>query len=233
MTLCSLAVDVALLWLARMCDLDPGSVLITFASSHVAVVYLTRTFSNSVETLLVALLLYLVIRSIKAQFVLNDKFLIDSGNRSSNGTASVISAADNEFKINKRPESPEGSAATSSLSASIKRIRLFDIYRFDYKGGVIGLVMAVGVFNRPTFLIFAFVPLVYWLLYGLEKCHTWSQIVVYAVKRLLAVAKVFVPVAAFFVLFDTVYFYKYVGIFFCVDFFPNQTGKKTDRNHLK
>jgi phosphatidylinositol glycan class Z len=202
MTICSVVVDIALFNLADLCDLDNSSVLITFASSYIALVYLTRTFSNSIETILFATLVYLVIKSIKSQYVLNDKFLVESSN-SHGGARSVISAANNEFKINKSNDSDH-----SSLSSSIKRIRLFDIYRYNYLGSLIGFVIAVGVFNRPTFIIYSFVPVVYWTLYGLDNCHTYYQMFGYMARRLVTISKSFVPTAAFFVAFDTAYFYK-------------------------
>ena len=204
MTLCSLIIDIVLFNLANLCDLDTSSVLLTFASSYIAIVYLTRTFSNSIETLLFALLIYLIIKSIKSQYVLNDKFLVESSSKVKN----VVSSAGNEFKITK--SSDNDYATTSSLSSSIKRIRLFDIYKFAYLGEWIGVILAIGVFNRPTFLIFAFVPLAFWTLYGLENCNTFYQVMHYAAKRLLAVSKWFMTFALAFIMFDTVYFYKLV-----------------------
>ena len=83
MTFCSLVVDMSMYLICDLCELDKASVLITVASSYVTLVYLTRTFSNSIETVLFALLIFFVLKSIKRQRVLNDKFLLASNDSTS------------------------------------------------------------------------------------------------------------------------------------------------------
>lgn len=65
MTICSLLVDLCVFKLANKLFADrTSSSLIMLASSHLSLVFLTRTFSNSIETFLFAVLNYLVVRSL-------------------------------------------------------------------------------------------------------------------------------------------------------------------------
>lgn len=73
MALISIVIDICLLKTGLLFDLDQSSILKTFASSYLAIVYLTRTFSNSIETLLFAIFNYFVIKSLKFQ-KLKDKY---------------------------------------------------------------------------------------------------------------------------------------------------------------
>jgi len=66
MALVSIGVDIFLFKIATLCRFDRVSVITVFASSFVPIVFLPRTFSNSIETLLFTILNYLVIKSIKS-----------------------------------------------------------------------------------------------------------------------------------------------------------------------
>lgn len=77
MTLFSLLVDLCLLKLADLLGVNKSSSLLTLASSYLSFVFLTRTFSNSIETLLFAILNYFIVRSLKSRnFDPNDGKLI-------------------------------------------------------------------------------------------------------------------------------------------------------------
>lgn len=206
MTLFSLAIDICLFKLAKLCDLDQSSVIMAFASSYLTIVYLTRTFSNSIETILFATLTYLVIKSLKAQYILNDKFLIESSPTSRNKPAdsNILSSSTNEFKINRKLPQKE----SQSPSSTIKRLRYFDIFKYDCLGNLIGLILCIGIFNRPTFLIYAFVPISYWILYGLETCNNFRQVISFGLKRTISLSKLFVPTAIALILIDTIYYYE-------------------------
>ena len=63
--LCSLSVDIFVLHTARLCHFETAaewSAMLAVASSYVTLVYLTHTFSNSIETFLFAALVYLVVK---------------------------------------------------------------------------------------------------------------------------------------------------------------------------
>lgn len=240
MTFYSLIIDLFLFQTAKICDLDKSSILITFASSYITNVYLTRTFSNSIEIILFSILIFLVLKSIKSQHILNDKFLIE--NKSSNNkVTNVISSMSNEFKINNSVLKNE---ASSSGSSTIKRLKYFDIYKYNYLGEFIGLVLCIGVFNRPTFVIYSFIPILYWLLHGLENANSLRQFFSFILSRALSLSKLFVPFAFILVLFDTIYFYKlnsieelvhyvknYKFIFTPYNFFVYNSNSKNLKEH--
>jgi phosphatidylinositol glycan class Z len=223
MTFYSLIIDISIYLICDLCELDKASVLITFASSYITLVYLTRTFSNSIETVLFSLLILLILKSIKTQRVLNDKFLVATNESSNEKSLSLSSSSLSKRQVNKVTKiistttSPELASTLEGKNSvniqpqsltALKRLRLFDIYKYNNLSSQIGIVTCVGVFNRPTFMIFSFVPLFYWLLYGLENCNHFSEWLRYLWRRCLSLTKLAVPLAFLFVLFDTCYFYK-------------------------
>ena len=138
MTICSLLIDFSILKSSELFGLDGSSVIITFATSYLAMVYLTRTFSNTIETMLFSILIYLVIKSIKSQHILNDKFLIATESGKNSISTLIASSSDlvnstfqshNESSAKKVP-SPQKTAAT------LKRLKLFDIFKYNYLGNL-------------------------------------------------------------------------------------------------
>jgi GPI mannosyltransferase 4 len=208
MTLASLIVDMATLKVSEMCELDSSSILIALASSYISMVYLTRTLSNSIETILFALLLYAVIKSIKAQQILNEKFLMSMSNKSDPSSVSLTQTStikEIDHKLAER-KAPLKNNRNDNHTNALKRLRLFDIYKFDYLGSTIGLIVCVGIFNRPTFILFALAPLSYWLLYGLDNCSSKQQAITFVARRTLSLCACAMPFAFLFALFDTAYF---------------------------
>ncbi|NXX91505.1 PIGZ mannosyltransferase, partial [Centropus bengalensis] len=101
-TIFSFVLDCSVYRLAPFWEADPWTALVLLAGSYVTLVFYTRTFSNALEGLFLALLMVLV--------------------------------------------SPGKSGGSLSQPAS----------------SLIGMVTAAGFFNRPTFLAFALMPLLYW-----------------------------------------------------------------------
>ena len=196
MTIYSFIIDLCLLKISCLCEFDESSVLLLFSSSYVTVVYLTRTFSNSIETILFSILIYLVIKSIKTQKVLNERFLIESID---GATKNVISSNFNEFQVNK--------LSPKAKNSSFKRLKYFGIFKWNYLSEWIGVCLCLGVFNRPTFLIFSFIPILFWILSGLYSCN-FRQFLFYSFKRTLSIGKYFVPLSFLFSFIDTLYFYR-------------------------
>jgi phosphatidylinositol glycan class Z len=97
-TMLSLLGDYYVYKTAKLLNLNANNCLILYSSSYVTLVYLTHTFSNSLETILFAALLYYTVKSAKS---------------------------------------------------SLENVP------------IIGLITCIGVFNRPTFIIYAFVPILY------------------------------------------------------------------------
>ncbi len=207
MTLCSLIIDFTILKSSELFGLDGPSVLITFATSYVSTVYLTRTFSNTIETLLFSILIFLVIKSIKSQHVLNDKFLIatESGKHPVSTLISSTSDLVNLTFLNEETASIPVKLSPKR-EATLKRLRMFDIFKYNYLSNWIGLVTCIGFFNRPTFIFYALVPLTYWTLYGLDSANNFKQFITFFVSRLLALARSALPCLIILVLIDTVYY---------------------------
>ena len=224
MTVCSLVIDFSLLKSSELLGLDGTSVLLTFATSYVAFTYLTRTFSNTIETILFSALIYLVLKSIKSQHVLSDKLLIATGNDKKK-TLTLLASTSDLINSTFQQLQPPQQHQPDSKAATLKRIHFFDIFRFDSLGGWIGLVICIGVFNRPTFLFFAAVPVAYWLLYGLESCPNIQQASSFIWRRILKVVKYSLPCLVFLVLIDTCYYHNLNSLEAFLDYFANQDWK--------
>ena len=108
MALLSLTIDVAVFKLCQSYKLNPRFGVLMYATSYVTFTYFTRTFSNTMEAVLFAILLVLT-----------------------------------------RPDT------SSPIASRHKRPCLC-------KPVAIGVVVSAGLFNRPTFPAFAFIPLVFW-----------------------------------------------------------------------
>lgn len=67
----------------------------------------------------------------------------------------------------------------------------------------LGTVTAIGFFNRPTFLAFAFVPLIIWTLYGINQ-PGWNPRRI--LERCFSLAPAFLATSALMVLVDTAYY---------------------------
>ena len=124
------------------------SSLIVFSSSYISTTYLTQTFSNSIETILVSLLLVNVFKSI----------------------------ANNYYNT--------------------------------YNSFIIGSILAFGFFNRPTFVLFALGPLLFWALShgydGQEKRVT--QVIKQLITRGLSLLTPFIISSMFLIIGDTLYY---------------------------
>ena len=101
--------------ISKLLNLNTNKCLILYSSSYITLIYLTHTFSNSIETILFSALLY---------YTLNSLTCIETNENA------------------------------------------------NFNLQIIGLIACIGVFNRPTFIIYCFVPIGY-LLYkykSLMKC---------------------------------------------------------------
>jgi phosphatidylinositol glycan class Z len=125
---------------AQILKINANFVLVLFASSYVTLVYLTHTFSNSIETFLFTILVYLV--------------LLDQNSRSK---------------------------------------------RF------IAIVLVVGVFNRPTFVLYSIVPLACYLAQNV-KSRTLTCLTMTSARIAIELVVYAVPTAALLVAIDTFYY---------------------------
>ena len=113
-----ISVDFLIFRLCRILELDPRACLMLLASSHVTLVFHCRTFSNTIESYLFAVLMYLVVSSV-----------VESGGQQKQTTTQT---------------DLEG----------------------NHNSVFIVIVIVMGFLNRPTFLLFAVVPYLYWVLDG-------------------------------------------------------------------
>ncbi len=134
--------------LYRLCQYSKRSAssmssMIVMSSSYLTLTYLTHTFSNSIETVLVSLLLL------------------------------------NSFK----------SISSNTYSNS----------------NTIGSLLALGLFNRPTFVVFAFAPLLFWLVSN-SKQQKLSELLKTGTVRALSLMPSFISLSIILCIFDTLYY---------------------------
>ena len=131
MTFASLMIDFAVYRICHHLRMDPAPPLCFFGSSFVTLVFYTRTFSNTAESILFALLLLLVISSM------------------SNGN---ITRSKTDY------------------------LRYF----------LMGTLVTLGIWIRPTFVAFACVPLLWWFVDIFTLKWTFEKKVVALIRHMLA-----------------------------------------------
>ncbi|KAL1123275.1 hypothetical protein AAG570_002361 [Ranatra chinensis] len=175
--LLSFVTDTCLYKICRIYSQNYRSRLLTLASSYVLLVYGTRTFSNSIEMALCSLLIYLVAESMvrSDRILYQDEYLQECYNSSSNIRDRV----------------------------KFHRLRLSLPWHTFSNAAAIATVTSLGVFNRPTFLAFAFPALFFWLQRGLgtKRISLWDFNM-----RILVLALCSVPTVASLVAVDSFYY---------------------------
>ncbi|XP_061490544.1 GPI mannosyltransferase 4 [Rhineura floridana] len=144
LTLFSFILDYSVYQLAPLWGADPWRSLALLAGSYVTLVFYTRTFANTVEGLLFALLLLLV--------------------------------------------SSRGASKNSALASR---------WQNPLNHRLIGMTIVAGFFNRPTFLAFALVPLLYWICVDttcLQSIQTISSRILSLVPSVAFTAVIFIVV---------------------------------------
>ncbi|KFQ18352.1 GPI mannosyltransferase 4, partial [Merops nubicus] len=142
-TICSFVLDYSVYRLAPLWEADPWKALVLLAGSYVTLVFYTRTFTNTLEGLLFALLMVLV-----------------SSRKS------------------------DGSLAEPTNSP------------------LIGIITTAGFFNRPTFLAFALMPLLYWAGLIVDSQKSIKTLITHFLKLILCACFT----AIVFITADTFYF---------------------------
>ncbi|XP_065604232.1 GPI mannosyltransferase 4 [Cyrtonyx montezumae] len=143
LTAFSFVLDYSVHRLAPFWGADRWKALLLLAGSYVTLVFYTRTFTNTLEGLLFALLLVLV------------------------------SSRKSDSSLAKRTSSP-----------------------------LIGVVIAAGFFNRPTFLAFALMPLLYWAGLNADSQKSIKTLVIPCLKLITCACFT----AVVFITADTMYF---------------------------
>lgn len=115
--------------------------LTIFASSYVVFVYCCRSFSNTFETILFSMLLLIVAETMQKsdKVIYHNEFLKEKYEKAATTVEKV--------KIFK-------------LSTHLPQHSLNNVI-------ILATIVVVGIFNRPTFVCFAFAPIFFWLHRGL------------------------------------------------------------------
>lgn len=177
MCLCSFLVDFCLYRICFNNNEKYKSRLVILSSSYVMLVYATRTFSNTVELILFSLLLYFVSESL---------------------TFSNILIRKKEY-LNYRLEQSK----TVVERAKFHKMHLFMVSDSFRNCFIISFVTVLGLFNRPTFVAFAVIPIFFWLYRGIG---TKSVTVLQFHSRLLIFVICSVPTLVLIVLIDSFYY---------------------------
>lgn len=177
MALLSVCCDCLIYSLAEKLKASPKRVSLIFASSYVALVFYTRTLSNSIESFLFILLLHSV----------SDTINISNGNDRGKPLAVV-----------RRKMLAHGAEGISAENYFI-----------------IALIIVVGTFNRPTFIVFAIVPYYYWLF----SVVPMRYYVTHVAEKLFYSGMCGVFISAVYVVIESFY---YGSCFFHLD--PNFSG---------
>lgn len=151
--------------------------LVILGSSYVIIVFGTRTFSNTFELILFALLLYFVSESMSySNMIIKQK----------------------EY-LNRRYEKSK----TVVEKAKIHKLRLYLNAHSLRNCLEISTVCVVGFFNRPTFLAYAVSPVFFWLYRGLGSK---SVISLHFHLRILSIITFAIPTILLFTFIDSMFY---------------------------
>jgi len=141
MTLLSFISDYFIYKICTINGLRPWSTLLVFSNSHVVFTFMTRTFSNNYELILFTVLLYLVSDAMN----LTDKFIRE------------------EIELEKQYK---------EAAYALERVKIFrkqkkiPMHKYNHSLWIGGL-FALGMFNRPTFMLYAVIPMFFWMQRGM------------------------------------------------------------------
>ncbi len=169
----------------------------TFATSYVSLVYYTRTLSNTIESVLFVLIMHLVtsywavistgdrpvvkpMECDKSKTKANCEIEAEENNTTKEGSTEEQSTVqDCETKKGKEGQEKQGRKMANSISYGLVSA---------YSAGV-GMVLSFGIFNRPTFPVFAAVPCTLFLLCDLKWCPSmgrWMHLCVFKTFKITA-----------------------------------------------
>ena len=141
MVLLSFISDHFIYKICRINELRPWSTLLIFSNSHIMFTFMTRTFSNTYELILFTALLYLVSDSMN----LTNQFIRE------------------EIKLEKQYREATYTLERIKIFKKQKKIPLHNYTHSLWIGGLFSL----GIFNRPTFLLYSVIPMFFWMQRGM------------------------------------------------------------------
>jgi len=175
----SFTVDACVYQICRLYKHNYNQCLTTLASSYVMIVYSTRTFSNTLELVMTSLLLYMVAHTMKR----------------TDETVYLQELVQDSYK----------KAESVRERVEIQKKRKI-IPPHDFKFILpIGILVAVGVFNRPTFVFFAFVPLFFWFQRGVSNKSMFTPFQIFNF-RIAAIIPITLVSGSILLLTDSLYY---------------------------
>lgn len=175
--------------------------LVTYASSYIMLTYATRTLSNSIEIVVTAALLYFTSQCIaiseevclilpKERVVLQQLLLIN---------CLLFQVVFYSNYISKKH---------SEAKPGVERLKYYKLMALLPSHSlkhcfIVATITIIGIFNRPTFIAFALVPIFFWLQRGLGS-RSVSFIDFHI--RIFCLICCGLPTVLFFILVDSSYF---------------------------
>ena len=238
-TFLSLTSDVLMAEICWRLDLNLRGCLLVYASSYVTLVYFTRTLTNSLEAFIFTYLLCVVIsvtsfyiKPVKRKRKMKSGKLkvADKNVSKPKDLDPAASGSDPSDRTSKQDNCPEKSTQTefkekpqkdnkisqvgdsNSGKPSVPQTTKTSLSKSPTYAIRIGAIIACGFFNRPTFLAFAVVPYMFWLLClcrhgsGIQGQPTWRQVTRRAVNLLFQSSLGLIVCSAVFIFWDSFYY---------------------------
>ncbi|XP_040583130.1 GPI mannosyltransferase 4 [Lepeophtheirus salmonis] len=153
--------------------------LTTLASSYVMIVFASRSFSNTLEMIMTSLLIY--------------------------WTAHCMRRTQETVYLHSRVQKEADEADTIAERVKINKKRKL-IPGHDYKYFLhLSMICAIGVYNRPTFFIYASMPLFYWFQRNIAVDSYWTPFQTFNF-RIFSIAPGFFLTALILLFTDSLYF---------------------------
>lgn len=166
--------------------------LLFFATSYVNMVYYTRTLSNSMEAFLFVGLLYLVISDKNAQ----ETRVGQKAMRALTNQGKTLSRESRGRHKSRKLGGPPVTDMSKDTECEV-HTPFSDVV-------MISLVLVAGTFNRPTFLIFALVPYVWWIF---STCGSSDHhIATHTIDRITFSVIISGAISLMFVVVDSIYY---------------------------
>ncbi|KAF9961489.1 hypothetical protein BGZ70_008275 [Mortierella alpina] len=188
--LMSLIIDWAVVRMARQIRRSPSIALLLVSSSYVTLAYHTHPFSNTVETVILAL------------------------------CATVLSSIilDHDSSMSPAPSSPASTDTASTASPegtqSLTSAKIDPRPTPTALSFLLGVLFAVGTFTRITFVVYGFPLGVMFLYLNFKATFTKNRTIVAGASKFIAaclpLAIGLAAMSAFAVLFDSIYFHKLI-----------------------
>ncbi|CAF4538985.1 unnamed protein product [Rotaria sp. Silwood1] len=155
-----------------------GIIMNYYGIAHVTLVFFTRTLSNSFEAFLFLALIYFV-------------------NINISSLLSIIINSSNEIKSENSSNQNKLQSKYQSMNNNVHII---------ITSSLIGLICALGIFNRPTFPAFAIVPIIYWFTNIIPLLNHSFRYHLLLSRIISFIVGTFIIISCLLILFDSYYY---------------------------